>query len=179
MYVCHWCAISTCVRVPLVCCKHVCMCAMYLTPPLCAFQNMRNKREESRVVKVSTDGGVEKKKSSGVKLTGRRNQENGGEILMLYITTPGGSNNDMVNGFMKNPFLDNKWKKSPDILMGDSDTVMVNSNDFTKFHLEDDEMLLELMIHLHADCPDLMQVKTDLIDRVSKLYDKIHSSNPT
>jgi hypothetical protein len=40
--------------------------------------------------------------------------------------------------------------------------------------LEDDEMLLELMIHLHADCPDLMNDKTDLIERVSKLYDKIH-----
>jgi hypothetical protein len=35
------------------------------------------------------------------------------------------------------------------------------------------------MIHLHADCPDLMHDKTDLIDRVSKLYDKLHSTNPT
>jgi hypothetical protein len=163
-----------------MCCKHMHMYALYLTHDLCAFQNMRSKREESRVVKVSSaDGGVEKKKPSGTKLPGRRNQENGGEVLVRYITTQGESDNGTVNGSMKNPFLDNKWEKSPDISMETTDTGMANSNDFTKFHLEDDEMLLELMIHLHADCPDLMHDKTDLIDRVSKLYDKLHSTNPT
>ena len=163
-----------------MCCKHMRMYALYLTHDLCTFQNMRSKREESRVVKVSSaDGGVEKKKPSGAKLTGRRNQENGGEVLVRYITTQGESDNGTVNGSMKNPFLDNKWEKSPDISMETTDTGIANSTDFTKFHLEDDEMLLELMIHLHADCPDLMHDKTDLIDRVSKLYDKLHSTNPT
>jgi hypothetical protein len=35
---------------------------------------------------------------------------------------------------------------------------------------------MELMIHLHADCPDLMNDKEDLIARVSKLYDKIQTT---
>ncbi len=90
------------------------MYALYLTHDLCAFQNMRSKREESRVVKVSSaDGGVEKKKPSGTKLPGRRNQENGGEVLVRYITTQGESDNGTVNGSMKNPFLDKQVGKIP------------------------------------------------------------------
>jgi len=154
------------------------MYAEYLTLWVYTPQNMRNKREESRGVKTSVDGCVEKKKASTSKSTGRRNQENGGEMLVRYITMRGEPNTDIVNGFMKNPFIDNKWDDTHLIPAEGSDSTVpfAGSTDFTKFHLEDDEMLLELMIHLHADCPDLMNDKTDLIERVSKLYDKIHQT---
>ena len=136
---------------------------------------MRNKREEGRGTKSSTDCAVDKKKAVISKSTGRRNQENGGEMLVRYITSRDDADTEM-NGFMKNPFTKNKLEDSS-ITEARASIDMEKCSaqeDFTKFHLEDDEMLLELMIHLHADCPDLMNDKTDLIERVSKLYDKIH-----
>jgi hypothetical protein len=137
---------------------------------------MRNKREEGRGTKSSTDCAVDKKKAVISKSTGRRNQENGGEMLVRYITSRDDADTEMVNGFMKNPFTENKMEDSSNTEARASIDMEKCSaqEDFTKFHLEDDEMLLELMIHLHADCPDLMNDKTDLIERVSKLYDKIH-----
>jgi hypothetical protein len=141
-------------------------------------QNMRNKREQNKAVKVPLEGCVEKKKPTVTKSTGRRNQENGGEVLVRYITSQCESDTDLVNGYTKNPFMDNKYDgKTTGILPSGP---FSNPTDFTKFHLEDDEMLLELMIHLHADCPDLMHDKTDLIERVSNLYDKLHQTpSPT
>ena len=134
---------------------------------------MRNKREEGRGVKVSADGttAIQKKTSTSKSSSGRRNQENGGEMLVCYITTQGDQNTD--NGFMNNPFVDNKWGDNSNSIPSVTNHL-APQDDFTKFHLEDDEMLLELMIHLHADCPYLMHDKNDLIERVSKLYDKIH-----
>jgi hypothetical protein len=44
---------------------------------------------------------------------------------------------------------------------------------YTKFHLEDDEMLMELMMHLHSDCPDMMTNKQDLLHNVARLFDNI------
>ena len=135
-------------------------------------QNMRHKREETAATKLSLEGGVEKKRQSNASLgrsTTRRNQENGGEALVRFITMPDEVPMGMANGYLKNPFTAVGVKGGGS---GDTDTVQ----NFTKFHLEDDEMLMELMIHLHADCPDLMHDKSDLIERVSKLYDTIQKT---
>jgi hypothetical protein len=130
---------------------------------------MRNKREEHGGVKLSHGTGVEKKKTvGGVKSSGRRNQENGGEMMVRCITARNGSSSD-ARGWGNNPFDENDWTRGS----VDPPASTSEGSGFTKFHLEDDEMLMELMIHLHADCPDLMHDKTDLIERVSKLYDKI------
>jgi hypothetical protein len=68
----------------------------------------------------------------------------------------------------KNPFIETRWNRSfKDI------TASGDDSEFTKFHLADDEMLLELLSHLHADCPDLMHDKQNLLDRVGILFDKI------
>jgi hypothetical protein len=132
---------------------------------------MRNKRDETTTMKPSLEGGVEKKRLSTAgagRSTTRRNQENGGEALVRFISIPDEPQTGQISGYLKNPFtiLCNRG--------GSGDVA--TSQDFTKFHLEDDEMLMELMIHLHTDCPDLMQDKADLIERVSKLYDKIQKT---
>jgi hypothetical protein len=134
---------------------------------------MRNKREEHGGVKQLAHGmgGVEKKKAVGGSKSagGRRNQENGGEVMVRCITATRDGSSSNTGRWGNNPFTGNDWTAGPmeGIAPGPGDVG------FTKFHLEDDEMLMELMIHLHADCPDLMHNKMDLIDRVSKLYDKI------
>ena len=128
---------------------------------------MRSKREENGNTKASLEGGVDKKRIVvvGGRSTTRRNQENGGEALVRFINTADEPPSDSMNGYMKNPFTMIEDNTSASCGTG--------TTDFTKFHLEDDEMLMELMIHLHADCPDLMNDKGDLIERVSKLYDKM------
>jgi hypothetical protein len=143
-------------------------------------QNMRSKREESKGAKVPFDGCVEKKRPIATKSTGRRNQENGGEVLVRYITSQCESDTELVNGYTKNPFIDNNCHTNSTSTLPHSQSSISSgcTIDSTKFHLGDDEMLLELMIHLHADCPDLMHDKTDLIERVSKLYDKLHQTPP-
>jgi hypothetical protein len=134
---------------------------------------MRNKREEHGDVKKLAHGmgGVQKKKAVGGSKSagGRRNQENGGEVMVRCITATRDGSSSNTGRWGNNPFTGNDWTAGPmeGIAPGPGDVG------FTKFHLEDDEMLMELMIHLHADCPDLMHNKMDLIDRVSKLYDKI------
>jgi hypothetical protein len=131
---------------------------------------MRSKRDENSTVtkKPPLEGAVDKKRTSANRSTTRRNQENGGEALVRFINVA--DEQQPMGCFMypKNPFT----VGSPNANEGTTDTAV----DFTKFHLEDDEMLMELMIHLHADCPDLMNDKADLIDRVSKLYDKLQKT---
>jgi hypothetical protein len=132
---------------------------------------MRNKREENNSTKEPLESAVDKKRAvvGGGRSTTRRNQENGGEALVRFIITPDEESATSFNGYMKNPFSVVK-----EIARDTDDTLKVA--DFTKFHLEDNEMLMELMIHLHADCPDLMNDKADLIERVSKLYDQIQKT---
>jgi hypothetical protein len=134
---------------------------------------MRSKREEAGAIKQPLEGGIEKKRGGGsattCRSTTRRSQENGGEALVRFISIPDEVPTGSISGYLKNPFTVVECN-------GDATKDIATVEDFTKFHLEDDEMLMELMIHLHADCPDLMNDKEDLIARVSKLYDKIQTT---
>jgi hypothetical protein len=105
--------------------------------------------------------------SGGYTTTSRsKAHENAGESFMRYVTNTTQRSSSETDD--KNPFIETRWNR------GFKDTT-ANGDDseFTKFHLADDEMLLELLSHLHADCPDLMHDKQILLDRVAILFDKI------
>jgi hypothetical protein len=151
---------------------------------------MRNKREvENRGAHRSDDGPAKPDTngppvSDGKSVSKSKVQENAGELLVRFVAS---SDDHLVrykNERTINPFTDTTWNVpastdldkgtpvDPDALT-EVDAMVVDNNDFTKFHLEDGEMLMELMIHLHTDCPDLMQNKTQLLEQVSALYDLI------
>jgi hypothetical protein len=142
---------------------------------------MRNKREvETGEVSLHTNGSD---KQGGTHVSASKNtprnktHDNAGETFVRFITSIDDQVVTVKNGRTINPFTDKTWntKVSSNTVLDtdmlfEPDTV-ADTDNFTKFHLEDGEMLIELMIHLQADCPDLMQDKAKLIEQVSRLHD--------
>jgi hypothetical protein len=128
---------------------------------------------------------------SVVKQAGKtKNPDNLGEEFVRYVTqiktveneTPYTQNNDPFRDYR----FDNIMQEVPtkDIQGQDTEKRCDETLDsfiqqpdplfrYTKFHLEDDEMLMELMMHLSSDCPDMMRNKQQLLDHVSRLFDQI------
>jgi hypothetical protein len=142
---------------------------------------MRSKRE--------TDGGKtcenvsDKRNSCKSKTT-----ENSGETFVRLVTGMNSGGDARTNATQQNdPFgvsksgtntttkvsstqdTDERYNENSN----NSITPPIPTTEYTKFHLEDDEMLMELMMHLHSDCPDMLTNKQSLLNNVSRLFDEI------
>jgi len=151
----------------MLCIDH---CAYFNTRVHPPRQNMRSKRD-------ATDARPISKKGSGRSGRGKPSQDNAGELFVRYVT---GSKNNELN--TKDPFVANRWSDNIEPIETEGEAAAVNtaaeavpsrSGEYTKFHLGENEMLMELLMHLQGDCPELMAHKNGLMDRVSKLYDKL------
>jgi hypothetical protein len=135
---------------------------------LCIVQNMRSKRDTSNKTNIDT-----KASCGAVHLGKKRNQENLGETFVRYVTQIKSGVNEHEPSMQNNdPFSEYKRK---DVMQTSNtgDIQEIQSAPYTKFHLEDDEMLMELMMHLNSDCPDMMRSKQELLDHVARIFDHI------
>ena len=111
------------------------------------------------------------KRTSTKKTAKNNHQDNLGEQFVRYLTSKGCTNYETQYNKNNDPFKLH-IPESP----GDEETTTAGpdmSPSYTKFHLDDDKMLMELMMHLNSDCPDIMRNKQELLDNVSRIFDKI------
>lgn len=110
--------------------------------------------------------------SASIKKGGKnRHQDNLGESFVRYITRKDSRNIETQYNQNNDPFGFHTQESS-----GHDETMTAAPQmppSYTKFHLEDDEILMELMMHLNSDCPDIMRHKQELLDNVSRIFDKI------
>jgi hypothetical protein len=149
---------------------------------MCNVQNMRTKRDI-----VIKQPGVYK--HSDKKTTGKKkNTDNPGEAFVRRIAQtslpkrPCTQNNepfeDVFDDIVRRVNIECGIQKQDtgkpcDGTSSNSTQEQQQLMRYTKFHLEDDEMLMELMMHLTSDCPDMMRNKQKLIDNVSRIFDQI------
>jgi hypothetical protein len=162
----------------------------YLISCLYIVQNMRSKREN--VASGSMGVHNTNKKSTGKS----KNVENLGESFVRHITRIKPADSQSNSTKYNDPFVDYKWTDTKrntttngiethdmeNHSVGDlfeSGVENTSLGPYTKFHLEDDEMLMELMMHLHSDCPDMMANKQQLLKHVSNMFDQITMPNDT
>jgi hypothetical protein len=109
-----------------------------------------------------------------VKKNGKnRHLDNIGEAFVRYITQKNAPHSETPYTQSNDPFGLFKQNTECDNISGNSIENQQPPPSYTKFHLEDDEMLMELMMHLNSDCPDMMRNKQQLLDNVSRVFDKI------
>lgn len=94
---------------------------------------------------------------------------------MRYITKQSRNKVESQYGRKNDPFGICERKSADGASVESEIAADKDLTSYTKFHLEDDEMLMELMMHLNSDCPDIMRKKEELLESVSKNFDKIKS----